>query len=149
MNGDKVMRLLKPVSELKTEDFYSKLSNANSLEEGGVDKEERLQQLKQEWKSLGVRTLEDLCVVYSFGDVEPLLDVASKMCEMYSDPHIGIPIDVFNTHITLPGISLNYTMSKMDSSAHFRIVNEEVYNRMRRGILGGITCVFKSKLIKN
>lgn len=111
------------------EAFFSSLTNTNiSVEE--------YQYCQQIWASNDMQTFQDFLIWYNNLDVKPFCDALEKMCAFWEEKNI----DMLPQGIFIPGVTLAYLFTTLESDIFFSLFNEknkDLYYLFKSNMVGG------------
>ena len=122
--------------------FYSTVKNSNiSTEEYAY--------CQLVWKKKNMSSMTDFLRWYSFLDVTPFLEAIEKQSEIYKAKRI----DMLKDAISLPGLAVRWKFAETKAD-QFDIpllskINEDLYFKIKNGLVGGPSIVFHRHHEKN
>ena len=122
-------------------DFYSKVASSNP-----INSQEDYYKQKEIWQKEGIQTFKDYLIYYTNLDTAPFCIALKNFIEMYSSEKI----DIFKDFVTLPGVARK--MLSNSSKRNFSLINSDnadLYNTLRKNIVGGPSIIFSRYHEKN
>ena len=149
------------------EDFWDSMNGVNQLNadfakfqkliEGGKTETEALKimklkdkplagpefytQLCSDWNKAGITNMKDLAISYSISDILPLM----KAIEIEQENYHKLGIDPFPMFCSISGLAFHVAIKKgyAISSQRFYLPDKQLYDIIKRGIIGGPSLVFR------
>ena len=116
--------------------FYSSLKNANISDEEYAF-------CQKVWHDHKMTTFRDFLVWYNNLDVEPFVQAVTNLQKYYFDRNI----DIFKCSISVPGLArqMLFESARKEGAAFslFDTSNEDLYDAVKRNIIGGPSIIFK------
>ena len=124
------------------EAFYSRLKNANVLDEnqGELAGRRRHGELLELWKNKGMKTFRDFLEHYNNADVGPFILALERQSSVYRD----LGLDMAKDAVTLPGLAMKYSFRELGGLFHtFHQDESDLHGLVMQNIVGGPSIVFK------
>ena len=117
--------------------FYNSLTNSYLTDE-------EYYYIQSVWESHNMQSMKDLLRIYNNLDTEGLLLGCLKIQNMFLDKKYFL----FKDYISLAQLSLDYAFKVCNFPSIEHIIDYELYDQMRKSIVGGPSILFNRKVIK-
>jgi G:T-mismatch repair DNA endonuclease (very short patch repair protein) len=137
---------LKSISVLNETKLPPHSAFFSSLKDSNISDEE-YKFCQTVWEREGMQTIGDMLVYYNKMDCIPFIKALDNHFDFYWG---SMKLDMFKDAMTLPGLTHKFLMSKTDATfSVFNNGNKDVYNTLRKNVVGGPSVVYHRHHAKN